>query len=120
MNEKTVKPETTETTETTETAKAEEAKDIKQELSDQLASWQTRIDEARVQMNLGAKEMEDKVQPYVDLLENEMHQAKKQLDKLGKDSESAWDEIQLGLAESVETMKASFEKAKKHFPDDKT
>ena len=94
-----------------------EKTELEQELDKQLASWETRIDEARVQMHLGAKEVEEKIQPHVATLEEEFRQAKQQWGKLEDASEGAWDDIKSGFSLSMKSMEKAFEKAKEHFPD---
>jgi NAD-specific glutamate dehydrogenase len=89
---------------------------LKEQLDEELGKWQTKIDEAKVQMHLGAKEAEDKIQPYVDQLEQELSRAKAQWNKFESSSESAWNEIERGVNISVKAMKQAFEKAEQHFP----
>lgn len=93
---------------------------MKAQLEQELAKWQTKIDEARVQLNLGGMEAEEKIQPYLDQLENEMLNAKGKWAELEEATENSWADIKVGLDSSVDAMKAAFSKAKKHFPDDKT
>lgn len=100
-----------------ETTKVNE---VKAQLEQELAKWQTKIDEARVQLNLGGMEAEEKIQPYLDQLENEMLNAKGKWAELEEATENSWADIKVGLDSSVDAMKAAFSKAKKHFPDDKT
>ena len=50
--------------------------EMKTQLKGELAKWQTKIDEARIQLNLGGKEAKEKIQPHLDQLENEMYKAK--------------------------------------------
>lgn len=90
----------------------------RKKLQDQLDSWQTKIDEAKLQMHLGAKEVEEKLQPHVEQLEDEFAKAKDQWAKLDNASDNAWNDIQSGFSKSVESMKAAFDKAKSHFPDE--
>ena len=45
-----------------------ENKTLKAELEEELAKWQTKYDEAKVQLHLGAKDAQDKLQPHVDKL----------------------------------------------------
>ena len=59
--------------------------EMKVQLEQELAKWQTKIDEARVQLNLGGKEAEEKIQPYLDQLENEMSKAKGKWDEFEDD-----------------------------------
>lgn len=94
-------------------------KTVKQQLNDELVNLQTKIDEAKLQVHLGAKDTQDKIQPYVDELEEELAQAKKQWDQFEDASEGAWGDIQSGLSRSIKSMEMAFDKAKKHFPDEK-
>ena len=94
--------------------------ELKAQLEAELASWQTKIDEARVQLDLGSKEVEDKLKPYVKQLENEMGEAKEKWAQLEKASEHSWEDIKSGLDLSMDAMKEAFSSAKKHFSSDKT
>ena len=98
----------------TEPTKTEE---LKVQLEKELAKWQTRIDEARVQANLGSKEAEDKLRPHLEKLENELADAKIKWAKLDEASENSWSDIKQGLDVSVDAMKEVFSKARKHFED---
>jgi predicted nucleic acid-binding Zn-ribbon protein len=89
--------------------------EMKAQLAQELAKWQEKIDEARVQLNLGGKEAEEKIQPYLEQLESEMHEAKKKWAELESATESSWADIKAGLDSSVEAMKEAFSNAKKHF-----
>ncbi len=95
-----------------------EKQTVKEEMQTELASWQTKIDEAKVQMHLGAKEAEQKIQPHVDQLEQELNHAKEQWDQFENASEGAWKDIQSGVSLSMKSMQKAFDKAKAHFPDD--
>ena len=88
---------------------------MKAEMEEELAKWQTKIDEARVQLNLGGKEAEDKLRPYIEKLENEMGEVKEKWGQLEDASESSWADIKQGLDSSVDAMKEAFSSAKKHF-----
>lgn len=94
--------------------------EMKAQLEKELDKWQTKIDEARVQLNLGGKEAEDKIQPYLDQLDNEMFKAKEKWAELEDASENSWADIKVGLDSSVDSMKEAFANAKKHFSSDKT
>lgn len=97
---------------------APEQATVKEEIHGELESWQTKIDEAKVQMHLGANEVEQKLQPHVDELEQEFAKAKAEWDKFEDASDNAWEEIQSGVSKSIKSMQIAFEKAKQHFPDD--
>lgn len=94
--------------------------ELKTQLEAELASWQTKIDEARVQLELGGKEAEDRIRPYVKKLENEMGEAKEKWAQLEEASEHSWEDIKSGLDLSLDAMKEAFSSAKKHFSSDKT
>lgn len=94
--------------------------DMKAQLKEEMAKWQTKIDEARVQANLGSKEAEEKMQPYLDQLENEMYKVKGKWAELEEASENSWEDIKVGVDSSVDSMKEAFSNAKKHFSSDKT
>lgn len=97
-----------------------EAKEsVLKQLKKELAIWQTKMDEAKVQMHLGVKEVEDKIKPHVELFDQELNEAKNKLEELGKSSEGAWAEVQEGIESSLDVMKTAFERAQKHFTKDK-
>lgn len=88
---------------------------IKEKLQSKLTHLQSMVDEVKLQMHLGTKEAQDRIQPYLEELEQDLSQAKEKWNQFENSSESAWDEIQSGLNESLESMKHAFDKAKKHF-----
>lgn len=89
-------------------------------LETEFAEWQTKIDAAKLQMHLGARDARDNLQPQLQQLENELSQAKAEWNKLQEASESAWDDVHHGLKLSLKAMQRSFDKASRHFdkPDD--
>jgi len=93
--------------------------EIKDKLEAELDDWQTKLDEARVQLKLGGMEAEDKLRPYIEQLEDEMDKAKGKWEELEQASENSWAEIKLGLDMSIDSMKEAFSNAKKHFTGDK-
>ena len=99
--------------------KENEKKTIKEQLEKELETWQTKMDEAKVQMHLGMKDAEDKIKPHVEKLDQELNEAKVKLDELGKSSEGAWGDVKAGVESSIEAMKMAFESAEKHFTKDK-
>lgn len=92
-------------------------KTMKEKLQAELENLESIVDEVKLQMHLGAKEAQDMMQPHLDRLEDELRQAKEKWDQLENSSESAWEDIQTGLSESLKSMQQAFEKAKKHFPE---
>ena len=99
--------------------KENEKQTIKEQLEKELATWQTKMDEAKVQMHLGMKDAEDKIKPHVEKLDQELNEAKVKLDELGKSSEDAWGDVKAGVESSIEAMKMAFKSAEKHFTKDK-
>jgi predicted nucleic acid-binding Zn-ribbon protein len=88
---------------------------LAEQLNEEMKKWQTKIDEAKVQLHLGAKEVRDEIQPHVDKLEQEFNQANEQWQELENATESALGDIHRGLKGSLKTMQKSFEKAQQHF-----
>ncbi len=92
-------------------------KTVKDQLQDELENVQSMVDEIKLQLHLGAKEAQDKIQPHLNELEQELGQAKEKWSQFESSSESAWEDIQDGLRLSFKSMQQAFEKAKKHFPE---
>ncbi len=92
-------------------------KTVKEQLQTELENLQSIVDEVKLQMHLGMKEAQEKIQPHLDELEQELNQTKEKLTQFESNSESAWEDIQAGLNKSKKSMQQAFEKAKKHFPD---
>ena len=92
-------------------------KKVKDQLQAELENVQPMVDEVKLQIHLGAKEAQDKIQPHLDELEQELRQAKEKWSQFENNSESAWEDIQAGLRLSLKSMQQAFEKAKKHFPE---
>ena len=92
-------------------------KTIKKQLQAELENLHSIVDEVKLQMRLGTKEAQDKIQPHLDELEQELKQAKKKWDQFENNSESAWEDIKNGLELSQKSMQQAFEKAKKHFSE---
>ena len=87
----------------------------KKQLENELAKWETEIDELKVQIKLGSMETRDKLQPKLDKMEAEYANAMKELDKLGDAAENALENIKTGVNNSVKEMRDAFDKASKHF-----
>lgn len=90
-------------------------KTVKEKLQDELANLQSMVDEVKLQMHLGSKEVQTMIQPHLEELEDELSDAKKKWDQFEDSSENAWEDIQIGLNESFKSMQKAFDKAKKHF-----
>ena len=92
---------------------------LKEQLKEEITKWQTKMDEAKLQLHLGAKEAQDKIDPIVRELELKYQQALKKWEEIDDASEDAWDDIKEGLQSSFKSMSEAFNKAKKHFKEDK-
>jgi hypothetical protein len=92
---------------------------VKDQLKKEIEKWQVKMDEAKLQMHLGVKETQDKLQPHVEQLDKELSQAKAKLEELGESSESAWGEVKEGLESSFDIMKMAFKSARGHFTKNK-
>lgn len=92
---------------------------VKEQLEQEIGKWQAKMDEAKLQMHLGVKEAQDKLQPHVDQLDKELSEAKSKLEEFEKSSEGAWGEVKEGLESSFDVMKMAFESAQEHFTKDK-
>ena len=92
---------------------------VKEQLKQDIEKWQVKMDEVKLQMHLGAKEKQDKLQPHVDQLDHELRKAKAKLEEFGENSEGAWGEVQEGLESSFDVMKMAFESAQEHFTKNK-
>ena len=97
----------------------EKSSTTKEQLKAELAKWQTKIDEAKLQMHLGAKDAQGKLGPHVEQLEKEMDQAKRQLADLENKSGAALEDLKHGFKLSTKSMQKAFEKAQQHFVEDK-
>ena len=80
-------------------------KTLKEELEEELAQWQTKMDEAKVQLHLGAKDAQDKLQPHVDKLEQELEEAKQHWQQVEEASEKSLKDIEKGMRISITAMK---------------
>lgn len=89
-------------------------------LESEIDQWQARVDAAKLQMHLGAKEAREKLLPHVERLEQDLGRVKASWAQLEESSENAWKDTQHGLKISLLALRRSFDKAKQHFdnPDD--
>ena len=94
-----------------------EKKAAKDYLKDEMALWQIKIEEAKLQLHLGAMEAREKLQPHINELEKELDDAKTQMEEFDDSIEKAWEDVKHGLDSSFKTMQRSFDKAKKHFQE---
>ena len=89
-------------------------------LKSEIDQWQARIDAAKLQMHLGAREARDKLRPHIERLEQDLGRVKASWAQLEESSENAWKDTQHGLRISLLALRRSYDKAKQQFekPDD--
>ncbi|WP_415225343.1 hypothetical protein [Psychromonas sp.] len=85
-------------------------------LKNELAAWQTKVDEAKVQMDLAEKEIQTALRPHLKTLDNELLNARVKLEKLKSSAENSEHEFAKGVNSSIDKMKELYEKAKQHLP----
>lgn len=90
-------------------------KTVEQQCKEQMKKWRTELDELKLKMHLGTMDAQDKMQPYIDQLDEEFSKAKKDWQEFGEASEGAWQELGKGLKLSFAAIQQSAEKAKEHF-----
>jgi len=90
-------------------------KTVEQQLEEEMKKWKAEVDAVKVQAHLGAMDVRDKAQPYLDELDQKLTKAKKELDAFGSASEGAWQELSKGLKLSFKALQQSSTKAKEHF-----
>jgi hypothetical protein len=73
------------------------------------------MDETKLQLHLGAREVQNQIQPHLEIFEQELIQVEKQLQALETASENACQDIHRGVKASIHVMEKSFENAQKHF-----
>ena len=90
-------------------------KTVEQQLEEQIKKWRGELDELKLQAHLGTMDAQEKMQPYIAQLDEELTKAKKDWREFGEASEGAWQELGKGLKLSFAAIKQSAEKAKEHF-----
>jgi predicted nucleic acid-binding Zn-ribbon protein len=96
-------------------SESEKFDELREQLEAELHKWHTKIEEARVQMNLGTMEAADRLRPVIEELEKELAHAKEKWNELEVASGKSWVDIKEGLDVSVDAMKQAFGKAREHF-----
>jgi len=89
---------------------------LSSKLKNELAAWQTKADEARVQMDLAGKEIQAALRPHLKALDNEILNTQRKLEKLKSSAENTEHEFEQGMNSSIAKMKELYEKAKQHLP----
>lgn len=94
---------------------SEERQEIAREFKSEIESWQGKIDAAKLQMHLGAREVRDRLRPDVERLEQDLARVDAAWEQLEVSSEGAWKDTRDGLKLSLLAIQRSYDKAKKHF-----
>ena len=89
--------------------------DFKVKLEAEVAQWKTKMDEMKVQMELGSMEVRQKLEPELNKLELQYDKVVAEVEKIDEATEYAWEEIKSGLSDSLATLKKSFNNAKGFF-----
>lgn len=84
-------------------------------LKPEIDQWQVKIDAAKLQMHLGAKDVQENLRPQVERLEQGLFRAKASFAQLEESSESAWKDSYHGLKISLLAIRRSFDEVKQHF-----
>lgn len=92
--------------------------EVKKQVEAEMEKWQTKIDEAKVQMHLGAKELEDRLTPHIEKLEQELQAADKKRKQFDEVSGNAWQDIHHGLKISFKAMEKAFSDAREHLENE--
>ena len=77
--------------------------------------WHTKLDELKVQAELGKSELQEILQPEINKIEQELHKVEERLKQLQSASEGALDDIKHGTDRALKIVQKSFEKASSHF-----
>ena len=106
--------------ETRDAARDSSERQVAVGIKSEIDQWQARIDAAKLQMHLGAKEARDKLRPHIERLEQDLGRVKASWAQLEESSENAWKDTQHGLRISLLALRRSYDKAKQQFekPDD--
>jgi len=87
------------------------------DLEPDIGEWQGRLDTAKLQMYLGAKEARENLRPHVEKLEHDLGRVNESWTQLKGSSENTWKDTHHGLKISLLALRRSFDKAKQYFDD---
>ena len=96
----------------------ERKEETTEQLEAEIETWQTKIDEAKLQMHLLSKDVQDVIGPHLEKLEQDLNRAREQWQELQKSSESALEDLKSGLRISMKAMEKAFDKVQQHFDKD--
>lgn len=78
-------------------------------------NWQGKMNELRLQMYLGTRDVQDKLLPHIRKLETEYSRVKEKWKDFDGASERIRKEIEQAMKESFKNMNRAFNEAKKYF-----
>lgn len=84
-------------------------------MENEMKTWQTRLDEMKVQAKLGQSELQEILQPEINEIEQQLGKIEKQANQLKSASEDALGDIKHGADIALKAIQQSFEKASSHF-----
>lgn len=93
---------------------AADKREITSETRSEIDLWQARIDAAKLQMHLEAREARDKLRPHIERLEMELSRINAGWEQLEASSGSSWKDIHHGLKVSLNALRRSYDKATQH------
>ena len=84
-------------------------------MNNEMQNWQSKLDELKVQANLGKAEIRDAVQPTIDNIEKELDNLGKRMKEFQETSGDALEDIKAGANIALDAIIESFKEASAHF-----
>jgi len=84
-------------------------------MNSEMQNWQGKLDELKVQANLGKAELRDAVQPTIDNIEIELDNLGKRMKELQETSGDALEDLKTGANTALDAIIKSFKEAYAHF-----
>jgi len=84
-------------------------------MKNEMQNWHSKLDELKVQANLGKAELRDAVQPAIDNIELELDKLGKWMKEFQEASGDAIGDIKTGANTALDAIKQSFKEASSHF-----
>ena len=84
-------------------------------MKSEMENWHRKLDELKVQANLGKKELGDAIQPAINNIELELGKLGKRMKEFHEASGDALEHIKVGANTALDAIKQSFKEASSHF-----
>ena len=84
-------------------------------MKSEMQNWQSKLDELKIQANLGKTELRDAIQPAIENIERELGKLGKRMKEFQEASEDALEHIKAGVNTALDAIKKSFQEAYSHF-----